>query len=263
MPTDTFLGVNHSVEPPPRTARFAAVATAAVMALASLVGCAASTDTAASVAHAPIDRVVFIGDSLGEQSAPYLQSMVGDRTFVPHVFGGTAPCDWLGKDLSVTPTSVAVISFIGNSSSPCMGDGAGGFLRGQPLLDKYRSDVTGLVAQVQQSGGLVMLVGQPQRNGDATADMELAGLNKLYSGLAKPGAVTFVDAGAAVEDPNGAFTSRLACLPDEPNCAADGTITVRSADGVHFCTAADTGCADYSSGAFRFAGVIANALKAM
>lgn len=241
--------------------RLAAVA-AATTSLVWLVGCAPSTDSATSGVPAPIDQVVFIGDSLGEQTAPYLQPLMGSRTFVPHVFGGTAPCDWLGQDLSVTPTSVAVITFIGNSSSTCMADGAGGFLHGQALVDKYRSDIIALVEQVRSSGAQVLMVGQPQRQGDANVDTEITGLNALYSGLAEPGAVSFVDAGAAVEDANGAFVLRLPCMPGETQCDADGSIAVRSEDGVHFCSNAEAvGCGDYSSGAFRFAATIAAALN--
>ena len=233
----------------------------ALTSLVWLTACAVPTDTATSAVPAPIDQVVLIGDSLGEQVAPYLQPLVGDRAFVPHVYGGTAPCDWLGKDLSVTPTSIAVITFIGNSGSACMADGAGGFLHGQALVDKYRSDVTGLVAQVRSSGAQVLLVGQPQRQGDADVEIEIAGLNALYAGLAEPGAVSFVDAGAVVEDANGAFVLRLPCMPGEAQCDADGSISVRSEDGVHFCSNAGVaGCSDYSSGAFRFAATITAAL---
>ncbi len=259
--TDTFPGVTQPANPHQFAARLAAVA-AAVTSLVWLVGCAPPADTATSGVPAPIDQVVFIGDSLGEQTAPYLQLLVGSRTFVPHVFGGTAPCDWLGKDLSVTATSVAVITFIGNSSSTCMADGAGGFLHGQALVDKYRSDMIGLVAQVRSSGAQVLMVGQPRRQGDATVEIEIAGLDELYSGLTEPGAVSFVDAGAAVEDANGAFVLRLPCMPGETQCDADGSITVRSEDGVHFCSnAVATGCDGYSSGAFRFAAAIATALN--
>lgn len=227
-----------------------------------LAGCAATSDTATPKASGTIDQVVLIGDSLGEQTSPHLQRLVGSRTFVAHVFGGTAPCDWLGKDLSITPTSVAVFSFIGNSSTACMADGAGGFLHGQALVDKYRSDVVALVAQVRATGAQVLMVGQPQRQGDANVEIEMAGLNELYSGLTEPGAVSFVDAGAATEDANGAFVLRLPCLPGETQCDADGSIAVRSEDGVHFCSnTAGAGCSEYSSGAFRFAATIATALN--
>ena len=259
-------------DPHLRTVRFAARLAAAI-GLVWLVGCSPPSDTATSGVSAandaspsgvpaPIDQVVLIGDSLGEQTTPYLQTLVANRTFVSHVFGGTAPCDWLGQDLSVTATSIAVITFIGNSSSTCMADGAGGFLQGQALVDKYRSDMTALVAQVRSSGAQVLMVGQPQRPGDANVETEISGLNALYAGLAQPGAVSFVDAGASVEDANGAFILRLPCLPGETQCDADGSITVRSEDGVHFCSNAPaTGCSEYSSGAFRFAATIATALN--
>ena len=246
-----------------RATRLVAVVAAATCAV-WLAGCTPPTETATPAVPAAVNQVVFIGDSLGEQTAPYLQPLIGNRAFVAHVFGGTAPCDWLGKDLSVTPTSIAVITFIGNSSSACMADGAGGFLHGQALVDKYRSDVVGLVAQVRSSGAQVLMVGQPQRLGDANVDIEVAGLNALYAGMAEPGAVAFVDAGAAVEDANGAFVLRLPCMPGETQCDPDGTIAVRSEDGVHFCSnAAATGCSEYSSGAFRFAATLAATLNLM
>lgn len=245
----------------PRSTRLAALVAATTCAV-WLAGCTPPTDIGAPGEPAPIDQIVLIGDSLGEQTAPYLQPLVGNRGFVTHVFGGTAPCDWLGKDLSLTPTSIAVITFIGNSSSVCMADGTGGFLHGQALVDKYRSDVVGLVAQIRASGAMVLMIGQPQRLGDANADIEVAGLNALYAGMAEPGAVSFVDAGAAVEDANGAFVLRLSCMPGESPCDPDGTIAVRSDDGVHFCSnAAATGCSEYSSGAARFAAMIAAALE--
>lgn len=230
-----------------------------VVAIATGLTSCSEPDVAAPVS---IDRVVLIGDSLGEQTAPYLQQMVGALAFDSRVFGGTAPCDWLGKDLAVTPTAVAVISFIGNSSSACMADGAGEALHGQALVDKYRSDVTALIAQVRGVGARVLMVGQPQRLGVPDDDVEQTGLNTLYASLVEPGAVEFVDAGATVEDANGAFALRLACIPGETQCDPDGSIAVRSDDGVHFCaTTGAAGCADYSSGAFRFAAAIVTALN--
>ncbi len=238
----------------------------AVAAVALLAGCSPAdgpaSESASTTPPVVIDRVVLIGDSLGEQIAPYLSTMVGSRTFAAQVFGGTAPCDWLDTDLSLTPTSVAVITFIGNSSTPCMAQAGGGFLHGQALVNKYRADVTGLIAQVRSSGAQVLLVGQPRRLGDATAQIESAGLDELYAGLAELGGVSFVDAGAAVEDASGAFAFRLSCMPGETQCDADGSIAVRSEDGVHFCAVSTQGgCNEYSSGAFRFAATIATALN--
>lgn len=224
----------------------------------------ATSPTTAGSAHVAATSVVFVGDSLAEQSAPYLQPIVGGRAFVPQVFGGTAPCDWLGKDLQATATSVVILSFAGNSGTDCMADGSGGFLRGQALVDKYRTDLTALVAQVRATGAQVLLVGQPQRLGEVDVDAEVAGINQIYNELLQPGAVSFVDAGAAVEGAAGAFTVTLPCLPGEAECGPDGNNVVRSDDGVHFCPGANPKpCNVYSSGAFRFASAIAAALVAL
>ena len=235
---------------------------------AALAACSPSTnssptESASSSSPTGIDRVVLIGDSLGEQVAPYLQLLTGTRSFEAQVFGGTAPCDWLGKDLKVTASSVAVITFIGNSSTTCMADSAGGYLHGQSLVDKYRSDITALVAQARGTGAQVLLVGQPQRVG-ADADTEVAGINSTLADLVVPGEVSFVDAGASVEDPAGGFALRLPCMPGEAQCDPDGSIQVRSEDGVHFCSGfTATGCAEYSSGAFRFAAALAKAIDSL
>lgn len=207
--------------------------------------------------------VVLVGDSLAQQAAPYLQPMLGDRAFVPQFFGGTAPCDWVGKDLGATADSVVVVSFVGNSSTACMADGLGGFLHGTALVERYRTDLTSLVAQARASGARVLLVGQPHRAGIADAQLEIDGVNAIYLSLVEAGAVSFVDAGAAVEDGFGAFVRTLPCLPGEAACGPDGNNVVRSDDGVHFCPGANpTPCDVYSSGAFRFASAIAGAVNA-
>lgn len=206
--------------------------------------------------------VVLVGDSLAQQAAPYLQPLLGDRAFVPQFFGGTAPCDWLGKDLAATADSVVIVSFTGNSSTPCMANGLGGFLHGQALVERYRTDLAALLAQVRATGARLLLVGQPQRAGIQDVQIEIDGVNAVYLGLVEAGAVSFVDAGAAVEDATGTFTTQLPCLAGEADCGPDGNNIVRSDDGVHFCPGANpTPCDVYSSGAFRFASAIAGAVN--
>jgi len=73
--------------------------------------------------------------------------------------------------------------------------------------------------------------------------------------------VAFVDAGAAVETPDGSFAATLPCLPGEAECGPDGTNPVRNDDGVHLCPGASGPCPVYSSGAFRFASAIAAAIQ--
>jgi hypothetical protein len=85
--------------------------------------------------------------------------------------------------------------------------------------------------------------------------------------------VTYVDAGTAVELPGHQYTDTLPCLDGEP-CTGpviDGVRSnvVRSPDGTHFCptkTGNDSGiiggCTVYSSGVYRYAKAMVDALKA-
>lgn len=237
-------------------------ATALMAAVAALmIGCAPS-----GRAH---PTVVLLGDSLAQEAAPYLERQLDDRVVVERVFGGTAPCDWLDRDLHAAPGRTVVVSFSGNSLTPCMADGHGGHLRAQALVDRYRADLATLVGRIRHAGAQVLLVQQPERGPDHTAGgsadpdaaVEVAGVNAVYADLASSPAVSLVDAGAAVED-SGAFAATLPCLPGEESCGPDGRIVVRSDDGVHLCTGTATiPCPRYSSGAFRFARAIARALR--
>jgi hypothetical protein len=55
----------------------------------------------------------------------------------------------------------------------------------------------------------------------------VAGLNSLSSSLAKGANVTFVDAGAAVENSDGTFAKFLPCLPGETECGRSGATSSR------------------------------------
>lgn len=214
---------------------------------------------------AAADEVVLVGDSLAQETSPYLERQLGDTPLVEQYWGGTAPCDWLGKDFHATADSVVVISFTGNSLTPCMAGDDGEFLHGRALIDKYWADVGALVAGIRSTGARVVLVGQPQRGPAATAGteaaMEVEGINEMYAALAQADGVSFVDAGAAVETRDGDYATSLPCLPGEVQCGILGDNVVRNDDGVHLCHgAAPDPCAEYSSGAYRFAAAIAGAL---
>ena len=95
----------------------------------------------------------------------------------------------------------------------------------------------------------------------------------LYQEIAAadPAHVTYVDAGTAVELPGHTYTDTLPCLEHE-SCTGpvvDGVHSnvVRSADGGHFCPTEKVndsgvigGCPVYSSGAYRYANAMVNAL---
>ncbi len=217
-----------------------------------------------TVALREVSSVVLVGDSLGEQISPYLQPLVAPRSFGPNVYGGTAPCDWLQKDLPITDETVVVFSFIGNSLTPCMEDGAGGHLVGQALVDKYQADITALTTEARDAGARVLLVGQPARGDSASGNDLVDGLNEMYAALANEPDVSFVDAGASIENPDGSFAQSLPCWTEE-SCGPDGSNVVRNDDGLHLCPGPPepVPCAVYASGAHRFAQAIADAINAM
>jgi hypothetical protein len=224
---------------------------------------ACSTSTPPLSTEPQPESVVLVGDSLAEQAAPYLEAMLEPIALVPRFFGGTAPCDWLERDLGITASSVVVISFTGNSTSPCMSDGVGGHLQGQAVLDKYQSDVDGLIVEALTVGARVVLVVQPAQAESLGGNLLVAGLNEAYTERSTPADIDLVDAGAAVENVDGTFAQALPCLPGEEQCDPSGSNVVRSDDGLHFCPGSPPPgpCPVYSSGAFRFAQSIADAVN--
>jgi hypothetical protein len=209
------------------------------------------------------DTVVIVGDSIAEEAVPYLEDQLGGVKLVPHVFGGTAPCDWTVEELDVHEGDLVVVSFTGNSFTPCMADGAGGHLGGDDLVAKYAADLGALVKGVRDRGGEVLLVAQPERGPSAPDSAELHGINDALTSLADQDGVSLVDAGAAVEADDGTFTAQLPCLEGEQECGPRGQNPVRNLDGVHLCPENPAGrqCPVYASGAFRFATAIADAIE--
>jgi hypothetical protein len=251
-----------------------AVGLASVLAFASVGGCSIGPDRTEmspppATALDPVEdddivdvaEIVLVGDSLAQEASPYLQWLTAPLPLVPKFWGGTAPCDWIDVDLESGPSSVVVISFTGNSLTPCMQDGDGVQARQDELIVRYRADVTVLVDRSRRSGARVVLVGQPLRAPDFDADREVEGINRIYRDLAaRDRYVEFVDAGRDVEAPDGSYTERLPCEELDSDCAPDGTTVVRG-DGVHFCPVVDESpCPVWSSGAHRFARAIATVI---
>lgn len=206
-----------------------------------------------------VNRIVLVGDSLAQEVTPFLQFLTPGKTFVPKFWGGTAPCDWRDVNLQANRSTVVVITFTGNTLTECMSDGEGGHLVDEALVEQYRHDIGVLIDKARRVGARVVLVGQPLRAASFDADVEVNGINEMYEDYAAMYPyVSFVDAGRAVETPDGQFTDRLPCTPYDTDCAADGTTVVRG-DGVHFCPiVGENPCSVWSSGAFRFALVIAS-----
>ncbi|MBP7889566.1 MAG: hypothetical protein KA029_10925, partial [Ilumatobacteraceae bacterium] len=121
-------------------------------------------------------------------------------------------------------------------------------------------DLEVLITRARRAGARVVLVGQPQRAPSFDHEDRVAAINGMLQEFATRWAfVSYVDAGAAVEAPDGQFADRLPCTQFDIDCAADGQTVVRG-DGVHFCPVVNvTPCPVYSSGALRFALAISSA----
>jgi len=202
-------------------------------------------------------EVIYLGDSLAQETSQILSYLVYPKKLVPKFFGGTAPCDWLDDDLEVGRNSVVVIQFTGNSITPCMKSGES-YLNDQALVEKYDHDIGVLIRKIRADGGRIVLVGQPYRAPSYNADEEVAGINKVYQRYAKNlPYVSFIDAGASVEL-NGEYSRSLSCNQFDIDCK--GGKTVVRGDGAHFCPVAGKNpCPVYSSGAFRYGMAIAGA----
>ena len=237
-----------------------AAVTAAVAAAPAVGPIATSVRPGWPAPAAEVSRLVLIGDSLALETSESINFLTAPKEFVPRFFGGTAPCDWVDDDIHATSDTVVVISFTGNSLTPCMSDGAGGFLDHEAFAAEYRGDLEVLISRARRAGARVVLVGQPERAALFNHHERVTAINAMLQEFAAQWEfVSFVDAGAAVETTDGQFAERLACNEFDTDCAADGTSAVRG-DGVHFCPVAGAfPCPVYSSGALRFAMAISNA----
>ena len=227
------------------------------------------TEPARRVAVAPVHETVdLFGDSLGYQAEPYIDMFfaeAGSYSVSNNTFGGTATCDWLSKMAAAAAERphAAVLVFSGNAFTPCM-DGV--TLRSAQYYDLYTTDTEQAIGIFSAVGAHVFLVGTPIDESSVAGWDHLDGIYRQLA-QANPLTVTYVDASAAVESPSGKFTWQLPCMSMEPSCGADGSNTVRSPDGIHFCpdgtpaAAGVTGpCDEYSPGAFRFALAIVSAV---
>jgi len=212
--------------------------------------------------------VDLFGDSLGYQAEPYLDMFVAqfhDFTMSNYTYGGTATCDWLSTMAAAAAQRPqdALFVFSGNAFTPCM-DGVA--LRSPQYYELYTAYTEQAIGIFSAVDAHVFLVGTP------VDESSVAGwdqLNDIYRQLAQasPHTVTYVDAGASVETATGSFTWALPCISIEPSCGRDGTNVVRSPDGIHFCPdgipaarGVTASCSEYSSGAFRFALAMMNAV---
>jgi hypothetical protein len=220
-------------------------------------------------------EVALFGDSLSWEAQPYYDELIHADKENAHTYdshGGTAICDWFTRMHEVEsqyhPKSVQ-LEFSGNNLTPCM---EGLELYSQQYYEKYKADTLTAIDIFVSDGAHVYLIGAPiTRAQQGVPDWQT--LNMQYASIAsaEPGHVTYVDAGTAVEDPGHAYTDTLPCLAHEqcngPIVNGIASNVVRSADGVHFCPTEEGndagvigGCSVYSSGAYRYAEAMVDAL---
>jgi hypothetical protein len=240
-------------------------------------GSSAPTTTTSSPAPLePPGQVALFGDSLSGESQPYYENIVkttGEVAVSFSAFGGFAMCDWLPEmpavEAAFHPKAVE-LQFSGNALTACMKNYQP---PSQAYYDKYRADTLAAINIFVPGGAHVYLISYPISRSQQAGDPNWNRLNEQYAEIAAadPQHVTFVPAGNAVEGPNHTFTQTLPCLPGEP-CEGPVVNTVpsnivRAPDGAHFCPVeygneegVIAACPVYSSGAFRYAYAMAQAL---
>jgi hypothetical protein len=223
--------------------------------------------------------VALFGDSLAWEAEQYFRPLVeatGVTPVISSTIAGIAICDSLDEMRTVAAKgafTAVELEFSGNSLTPCMS----GFPYGTPeYLAKYRSDIETAIGIFTPGGTHVFLIGAPINRSawDAQGTNDHP-INTIYREVAAadPGHVTYVDAGAAVESVYRGYTRTLPCMYVEPcvGPSVDGihSNVVRAPDGAHFCPDATGdshgvigGCLVYSSGAYRYANAMVEALKA-
>jgi hypothetical protein len=127
-------------------------------------------------------------------------------------------------------------------------------MSGRDLLAAYRQDVATAARTLTAAGTRVLLVDAPPRPDQTVGPDGLTDLDRVWRQVQAtvPG-VEIVRAGLSVTD-GGRWISRLPCRPGE-RCDPDGTVSVRSPDGVHFCPEVQppmTDCPLYAAGAERY-----------
>jgi hypothetical protein len=127
-----------------------------------------------------------------------------DGLYVESVtYGGIAPCDVREGEaaalIAASAADLVVLSFLGNNLTPCTG-----YATGEALLQSYLVDLAEICASVAPARCIV--VGQPAlAPGSSPAMPPPDQPTMAFRESADGGAWGFVDAGASVERPDGAF----------------------------------------------------------
>jgi hypothetical protein len=213
--------------------------------------------------------VHLFGDSLTWESESSLDQQLGDAVDLRvTAFGGIGICDVEAQIVETAgehAADVILVQFSGNAFTSCMYTEHGPPDDGERLA-AYRDDTRTVIEAVSGAGVPLVIVGTPPmpEGHGPTPDDDYRQL--ATDARARGLDVTYLDAGVALNGPDGAWSGTLPCLPIETadmGCT-DGRIPVRGDDEVHFCPGslgeADgtvTACDRWSSGAWRYAAAMA------
>lgn len=221
--------------------------------------------TVSAVAQTFDRTVVFYSDSLGWEAKEALAARLAESRIRLdyHGFPGMALCDYVNEIPAAVRTARAaavVIEFSGNIFTPCMAD-----VPPEEVFRKYRTDAEKLLVALDAESSIVLFASAPipldPRRQTAEINAQWRDLSTLY-----PSRVRYVDAAESLNGNDGKPALRLPCLSNETaeQGCVDGTIKVRSDDGIHFCPTnnpdpKDFACtAKYASGAVRYAYAVAD-----
>ena len=171
-----------------------------------------------------------------ELRAGYRTPDRGRSSWRPKFWGGTAPCDWVDKDLEADASTVVVIRVHRQLAHAVHVGRSRRLPETRGVAVAYEQALHTLIERGARPAGAEWCssVSRTVRNGSGTRD-RVDAINALLHGFADRWAfVSFVDAARRVEDPR---TVRRAGCPAPTSTstgAADGTTVVRG-DGVHFC----------------------------
>jgi hypothetical protein len=248
------------------------LAVASIVLVAPGAGAGSTDDPAAPERTREPVRLMFMGDSLADESRLYFHALVTDSGEITVndrlIFGGTAICDWLPQLKSAVKLfrpDVAVAEFTGNYNSDCMRNPRTGLpFEGKGLRDKYFRDANKAMRIFDRYDVTVYWVSTPPSCPGQVMSMDIVWRRVVR----KWESAKLIDASQVVTK-KGQCTEFLPCLKGEPCTATDPSTgepaaIVRAPDGTHFCPGGPaavqgvTGaCSVWASGAWRFARAIA------
>jgi lysophospholipase L1-like esterase len=182
--------------------------------------------------------VAIAGDSFVDLSRAQFRAHADELGMATDIsaYGGTAACDWKNEVAAYARRHprVLILSFAGNDLTQCM-------LRTpeastpEETADEYEPDLATMIAGVEETspGTKIYLVPPPPVR-DAQFEANAAAMRVMYDRFAREHPeVTLIDVNPQLA-PDHQYHASLPCEPwEQAECGADGTIVLRTDDGIH------------------------------